>query len=126
MFSDKEDKIKEVIKIYMDGLFQGDTDKLRKAFAPKSYLFGDIKGEPYNKSLDDYLEGVGNRKSPSELNEPFKMDILAVEILGHVAIAKLHVPMLGFNYYDFLSLTMINGEWKIVNKLFTHVSDKEI
>ncbi|WP_394329748.1 nuclear transport factor 2 family protein [Zunongwangia profunda] len=29
--------------------------------------------------------------------------------------------MLGFNYYDYLSLFKINGEWKIVNKLFTNV-----
>ena len=55
------------------------------------------------------------------MGEEFKMKILGIEILGCVAIAKLHVPMLGYNYYDFLSLTLINGTWKIVNKVFTHV-----
>jgi hypothetical protein len=29
--------------------------------------------------------------------------------------------MLGFNYYDFLSLLHLDGEWQIVCKVFTHV-----
>ena len=49
------------------------------------------------------------------------MEILGIEIIGHVATAKVHVPMLGFNYYDFLSFSVVNGTWKIVNKVFTHV-----
>jgi hypothetical protein len=31
------------------------------------------------------------------------------------------LPMLGYNYYDFLSLSKISGRWQIVNKLFTNV-----
>ncbi|MEO2052898.1 MAG: nuclear transport factor 2 family protein [Allomuricauda sp.] len=123
MFDKSVRKIEETIRIYFDGLFFGDIDKLKKAFDAECVLFGDINGESYRKSLEDYLAGVKNRKSPSELKETFKMEILAIEVLGHMAIAKLHVPMLGYNYYDFLSLTEIDGEWKIVNKLFVHVGN---
>jgi len=49
------------------------------------------------------------------------MKIIGVDIMGKIAMAKLHVPMLGYNYYDYLSLTKIENEWKIVAKIFTHV-----
>jgi hypothetical protein len=50
------------------------------------------------------------------------MEILAIEIINSIAIAKVHVPMFDFNYHDLLSLSKVNGEWVIVNKLLTNVS----
>ena len=114
-------QIEKTINDYFEGIFYGDVPRLKAAFSDKAYLWGDIRGAEYQKSLYDYLEGVKNRKSPSEMGEEYNMKILAIEVLGNVAVAKLHVPMLGFNYYDFLSLCLIDEEWKIVNKLFTHV-----
>jgi len=49
------------------------------------------------------------------------MEILSIEILGNNAIVKAKLPILDYNYLDFLSLAKINEEWKIVNKLFAHV-----
>lgn len=121
MYKEKVLKIEETVKNYFEGLFYGDVQKLRETFTPAALLYGSIKGQEYFKNLDHYLEGVQNRKSPHELGEGLRMKIISVEIIGDIAMAKLHVPMLGFNYYDFLSLCLINNEWKIVNKIFTHV-----
>lgn len=121
MYKNKADQITEVINHYFDGVFYGDVEKLKDAFHVSAFLYGDIKGVEYLKSLDEYLQGVKNRKSPHEQNEKYEMKILGLEIWGNVAIAKVHLPMLGFNYYDFLSLSLIKGKWKIVNKIFTHV-----
>jgi hypothetical protein len=107
---------------YFKGIFTGDVELLRSSFHLESLVFGDINGQAYAKSLNQYLEGVKNRKSPQELNERFRMEILSVEIINSIAIAKVHVPMFDFNYYDLLSLNKINGEWVIVNKLLTHVN----
>lgn len=73
------------------------------------------------KYVDGDLEEIKDKWSPSELNEKNMMKIIGFDILGNVDIAKLQLPILGFYYYDFLSLSMIEGEWKIINKLFTHV-----
>jgi hypothetical protein len=107
---------------YFKGIFTGDVELLRSSFHPETLIFGDINGQAYAKSLTQYLDGVKNRKSPQELNETFRMEILSVEIINSIAIAKAHVPMFDFNYYDLLSLNKINGEWLIVNKLLTHVN----
>jgi len=108
------------IEDYFYGVYEGNLDKLRNAFHPQTTLYGDINGEPYLKTLEEYLEGVKNRKSPKEVGEDFKMKIINVDFFGNNAIAKLSVPILGFKYTDYVSLTKINGNWKIVNKLFTN------
>ena len=121
MYTKETTAIQSLIDDYFKGIFHGDIEKLRPAFHPQCLLFGDINGQPYFNNLDEYIEGVKNRKSPQEQGESFQMEILGIEILGNNAIAKLHLPMLGYNYYDFLSLSKISGSWQIVNKLFTNV-----
>ncbi len=49
------------------------------------------------------------------------MKVIAIEVQGPIAFAKVQCRMLGFNYRDFLSLQCIEGKWRIVCKLFTHV-----
>lgn len=120
-YEQKATAIRAVIQNYFEGLYQGDVSKLKAIFAATAYFYGDIKGAEYAKSLEEYLEGVQGRKSPQQLGEEFYMDILSIDVLGNIAIVKLHVPMLGFNYYDYLSLCQVNKDWKIVNKIFTHV-----
>ncbi len=121
MFKEDITDIEKVINNYFEGLFKGDARKLEASFGENVFLYGDIKGEPYLKSFEDYIEGVKLRQSPNELEEIFRMKIISIDLMGAIAIAKLHVPMLGYNYYDYLSLAKMNDDWKIVNKLFTHV-----
>ena len=121
MYSENIKEIESLLTNYFHGIFYGDIEKLETCFHENAFLYGDIKGVAYLKSIKEYIEGVKNRQSPATLNEAFKMETIGVDIIGKIAMAKLHVPMLGYNYYDYLSLAKINNEWKIVNKLFTHV-----
>lgn len=120
-YTEKTKDIESVITNYFEGIYYGDIEKLEKSFVAEARLYGDIKGEDYLKTLPEYLEGVRRRESPYALGENFEMEILSVEVVGKVGVARLRVPMLGYNYYDYLALNKINSEWKIVNKLFVHV-----
>ena len=121
-YTDNATALAAVLSNYFNGIFKGDVELLRSTFHPQALVTGDVKGQPYFKSLDQYLDGVKNRKSPFELGETLRMEILSVEIINTIAIAKAHVPMFDFNYYDLLSLNKIDGTWVIVNKLLTHVN----
>lgn len=121
-YTDNAAAVTAVLSNYLNGVFNGDVDLLRSAFHPQALVAGDVNGLPYFKTLDQYLDGVKNRKSPFELGEKFRMEILSIEIINMIAVAKLRLPMFEFNYYDLLSLTKVNGEWVIVNKLLTNVS----
>ena len=119
---DKHSKdIKTVVSDYFNGIYTGNVTQLKDVFYSEALLFGDINGTPYFKTATEYIDGVKNRKSPKNLGEDFKMKILSIEILGSNAIVKAQLPMLGYNYFDFLSLSKINNNWKIVNKTFTHL-----
>ena len=122
-YIDNAKAVSAVLSNYFKGVFNGDVELLKSTFHPQALVAGDVNGQPYFKSLDQYLDGVKNRKSPFELNEKFKMEILGIEIINSIAIAKAHLPMFEFNYHDLLSLNKINGEWVIVNKLLTNVTE---
>ncbi|MEO8672354.1 MAG: nuclear transport factor 2 family protein [Tahibacter sp.] len=114
-------EIRDVLQTYFDGLHRGDVDALRRVFHPHAALFGEIRGQPYQKSLSDYLQIVAARASPQALGETFRMAILSVDVVGSIACAKVHCPMLGQNYIDFLSLVRSDDRWVVVNKTFTHI-----
>lgn len=123
MYKDTVEAIEAVVARYFEGIYEGDVSKLQAVFEERVIIYGDMNNAiPYCKPIQEYLEGVKSRQSPNDLGEPFLMKIIGIEIIGKTAIVKAHVPMLGYNYYDFLSLTILEGDWKIVNKLFAHVA----
>lgn len=121
MYTNDVKAISEVIGHYFEGIFYGKVDLLEKIFHPQALLSGDINGTPYFKTLPEYLDGVRNRKSPSELGETFRMKKLALEIVNDVATAKLLTPMFEFVYLDYLSLHREENRWRVVNKVFTNL-----
>lgn len=107
---------------YFKGIYEGDEILLGSVFQPGTFLFGDVKGQPYFKTVDLYLDGVKNRQSPKDSGKPFKGEILNISVVNSIAVAELNVKMYDFNYRDFLSFHKINGRWLIVNKMLTDTS----
>ncbi|WP_426482500.1 nuclear transport factor 2 family protein [Chryseobacterium sp. R2ACT005] len=117
-----ETEIRNVIEnYYFRGIYEGDTDLLRKAFYKGALFFGDVDGVPYFKTADQYIEGVGNRVSPEKSGKDFKAEILSIDIINSIATVKLNVRMYDFNYYNFITFNKIDEKWLIVNKTLTNV-----
>ncbi|RXM38381.1 nuclear transport factor 2 family protein [Chryseobacterium sp. CH21] len=117
-----ETKIRNVIEnYYFKGIYEGDTELLTKIFYKDALLFGDVNGVPYFKTAKQYIEGVGNRVSPEKSGKEFKAEIISIDIINSIAVAKLNVKMYDFNYYNFITFNYIDGKWMIVNKTLTHV-----
>jgi hypothetical protein len=115
--------ILQQLQVYLEAIYNGDVKELGSTFHPAALLFAEVRGEIVQKTLEAYLQGVGTRKSPASQNEPYGMSILSVEVVGKMASAKVRVKMSGNNYYDFLSLLKVDGQWLIVNKLYTHIEE---
>jgi hypothetical protein len=111
----------ETVQEYFSGLYAGDTAKLRSVFHEHAVLWGEVKGQPYLRALEDWLRAVRDRKSPQALGEPFAMEVIAVAVHGAVAVATVRCPMLGYNYLDLLSLLHHDGTWRIASKVFTDI-----
>ena len=54
----------------------------------------------------------------------YGFNILSLELINDQAMAKVEVPLLAAHFIDFLGLLKEDGTWKIVNKMFTVISDK--
>ncbi|WP_343305772.1 nuclear transport factor 2 family protein [Chitinophaga niabensis] len=107
---------------YFMGSYEGDLNKLKFIFHPGTLLFGDVKGQPYAKTLAEWLDLVANRQSPKDSGKPFKGDILNISVVNSVAIAEVQVKAYDMLYHDFLSLHRIDGNWLIVNKIMSGVN----
>lgn len=108
-------------KAYFKGIYEGDVNLLGSTFYDNALLFGDVKGGPYFKTLAQYLDGVKNRQSPKDSGKPFSGDIIAIEIVNSIAIAKVQVKMYDFNYSELLSFHKFDDKWLIVNKMISDV-----
>jgi hypothetical protein len=108
---------------YFNGIYEGDLKALQNILNPGTLLFGDVKGKPYSKTLDEYLDVVKNRQSPKDSGRPFKGTIHSISIINSIAIAKVHVKMYDFEYEEFLSFHKIDNRWVIVNKMMSDVAN---
>lgn len=107
---------------YFKGIYEGDINALNNIFNPNTLLFGDVKGQPYAKTLDQYLDGVAHRESPKDSGKPFKGTIISIDVVNSIAVAKVHVKMYKFNYDEFLSFHKFGKRWLIVNKMIADVA----
>jgi hypothetical protein len=108
---------------YFKGIYEGNVDLLGNIFNKGTLLFGDVKGQPYAKTLEQYLDGVAHRQSPKDSGKPFKGEIISIDVVNSIAVAKVHVKMYEFNYDEFLSFHRIEGKWLIVNKMISDISE---
>jgi hypothetical protein len=113
-------EIHSLVEQYFQGVYHGNTELLSQLFDAAAQVYGVIDGQPYHKSAADYISGVGQRQSPAALGEPYRMKLLAVDVLGDIASVRLHSPMLGFDYQLYLTFALRPEGWKIVSKTFTH------
>jgi hypothetical protein len=121
-YQDDSLAIRHTLDNYFKGIYEGDTELLSGTFYPGALLFGDVNGQPYYKTLAQYMEGVKNRQSPGDSGKPFKGDILSIGLINSIAVAKVKVKMYEFNYEELLSLHKIDGHWVIVNKMISNTA----
>lgn len=107
---------------YFKGIYAGDLTLLHHIYYPGTLLFGDVKGQPYAKTLDQYLDGVAHRQSPKDSGKPFKGEILSIRVVNSIAVAEVKVKMYEFLYHEFLSFHKIDGVWLIVNKMISDIN----
>ncbi|RDH84753.1 MAG: nuclear transport factor 2 family protein [endosymbiont of Galathealinum brachiosum] len=114
-YSQDHQTIHVLLQDYFDGLYEGDVEKLRPLFHGDAWL----KGNNYRKSRDEWLQAVAARPVPKDEGMKYAFNTMSLEIIGDQAMAKVDVPLLAAHFIDFLGLLKEDGEWKIVNKMYT-------
>lgn len=112
-----EDGVKQALMNYLDGGTFGDTVKLNKAFhLSASMKYIDIKtGEYKDVPIREFLNRA---KANAGKTSDRKTKIVYANISGTAAQAEVEIDGGTYKFHDFMNLLKINGEWKIVSKIF--------
>lgn len=111
---------KEAVRIplenYIKGHATGDGEFMRKAFHTEGNLIFIRDGKYTTRPFADYIAGFTGKPAADEANR--KRFIEAVDVSGNAAVAKIVLDYPATRFVDYMSLLKIDGEWKIVAKIF--------
>ncbi len=111
-----EEGVRTALQFYLDGHATGDASVMEKAFRPEAKLFWIRDGELNQRTLAEYLANFTGQ--PAEDEDQRHRRIAQTSISGTAASAMIELDYPGAYIVDYMSLLKIEGEWKIVNKIF--------
>jgi hypothetical protein len=118
-------EIEAVVKTYLDGLYEGDADKLASAFHSTSALTHDMGGTLKVVPRDEWLQAVRNRPSPQSQGLSRHDEIVSIDQGGPTtAFVKVKCAIPPRFFTDYLSLLKIDGRWQVAQKVFA-VEERE-
>lgn len=106
--------VRECLQNYMSG--QG--DRVEKAFHPSATMkYIDVQSKEFKDvPIADYIARVKGNTGP---RADRKIGIESLNVAGTAAQAKIKIETDKVIMYDYMNLLKINGEWKIVSKIFS-------
>lgn len=115
----ERDAIEATVRTYLDGLYEGDPDKLASVFHPTSALTHDQGGKLTVIPRDQWLEMVRNRPTPKAQGLSRHDEIVSVDQAGPTtAFVKVKCAIPPRFFTDYLSLLKIDGRWQVAQKVF--------
>ena len=112
------DTITAIVQEYFDGLHNGDVLKLQSIFHHDAWL----KAPGIRLSREQWLENISNRPIPKKQGRSIEFKLLSIDVVKDQAMVKIECPLFDFNYIDFLGLLKEQGQWLIVNKMYTDIT----
>ncbi|HKQ52455.1 MAG TPA: nuclear transport factor 2 family protein [Pyrinomonadaceae bacterium] len=108
--------VRKALEYYLQGHATGDGENHKKAFHPEAKLFWIRDGKFAERTSADYIAGAPGKPAADEAQR--KRSIEMIDITGNAAVAKIVLDYPNAKLTDYMSLLKVDGEWKIVNKIF--------
>ena len=118
--------IERTLKIYFDGLHEGDTGKLGAAFHPAAHLYSvAADGTAADLPRADWFKAVESRGSAKSRGDAREDRIVSIDISGpRTAFAKVQCQVPPRYFTDYLTLLKLDDGWKVIAKAF-HTDTRE-
>jgi hypothetical protein len=109
----EEAAVRACLQEYMSG----DGYRMEKAFHPSATMkYIDAQsGEFKDVPIAEFIARVKANTNKSER----KIEIVSVNIEGNAASGKIRIETGTVIMYDYMNMLKIDGEWKIVSKIFS-------
>lgn len=117
--------IREAVNTYLDGLYEGDADKLASVFHPTSALTWEQDGVLTPLPRDQWLQAVRDRPSAKSRNLLRRDEILQIDQSSPTtAFVKLKCQIPPRFFTDYLCFLKVDGRWQVAQKVFaTEIRD---
>ncbi len=108
------EQIEQTLSYYLDGGTNNDFEIVKKAFHTNAMMQGLRGGKYWESNAIEFFKGV-IKPGPKQNR---KTRITNIDIAGHVANARLEIEYPNFMFIDYMNLLKVDGEWKIVGKIY--------
>ena len=112
-------QIENVLRRYLDLLYNGDTNLIETVFLPEATVNSVADGKIVSIDMVGFRERIAGRQSPASIREKREDKIIMVDISSPTtAMAKVECMILKNQYTDYLSFIKVSGKWGIISKVF--------
>ena len=109
------DAIAATVQQYIDGGKTGRTEEMKKAFHPDATIFGYIGPDLFAGPIQGLFDWNDKNGAATELQGR----IASIDVVESVATVKLELDnWSGHRFTDMFTLLKVDGQWKIMNKVF--------
>ena len=107
--------IAKVVQHYIDGGRTGKGDDMRPAFHEAATIFGYAGADLFAGPIQGLFDWV-DKNGPAKGLQAW---ITSIDVVDSVATVRLELDnWIGSRYTDMFTLLKVDGEWKIMNKVF--------
>jgi Putative lumazine-binding len=118
--TDDLNAIAAAVTRYLDGLYDGDADKIASVFLPSSALTQVFENDLKITPRDVWLDAVRTRPSPKAQGLQRHDHVLTVDLISQtLAHVKVNCAIPPRFFTDVLSFVKLDGHWRIAQKVFT-------
>jgi hypothetical protein len=109
------DAITSIVQIYINGAKSGKGEDMKPAFHKDATIFGYV-------GADLFAGPINNLFAWNDQNGPatgLQARIASIDLIDSVATVRLELEnWTGHRFTDLFTLLKVDGEWKIMNKVF--------
>ncbi len=107
--------IAKVVQHYIDGAKSGKGDDMKPAFHEAATIFGYAGADLFAGPIQGLFEWA-DKTGPAKGLQAW---IASIDVVDSVATVRLELDnWIGSRYTDMFTLLKVDGEWKIMNKVF--------
>ncbi len=109
------DAITRTVQIYIDAGKSGRGDDMKASFHPQATIFGYVGADLFAGPIQQLFDWNDQNGPATDLQGR----ITSIDIIETVATVRLELEnWTGHRFTDLFTLLKVDGEWKIMNKVF--------
>ena len=115
---DDYDAIAATVQLYIDGSAHGDAAKLSEGFHPNAQMYGAVGDDRYDEPITEYIKLMAESPGGATMRGRITSIVQAGDAASATVVEDCFWGTMSF--VTFLTLSRIDGRWRMVNKNFAH------